>query len=1156
MAEHRKTYTLTNSLYSSMEKTIGEVILKSRAKRGTGLMFDEVIVLPNQKVMDRVKSTLSQKAGDYSMSNLTTIDRLIQDTLGYIRAESGVNRDFLLSPVGKKHLLHNIIVDIKREAQEDNSTKGGRYLSRLLSPNRFIYDVSGLISKVKASYHKLTGRYTEGYFDPNRITPLLNKLHRGKLSEEKFTDIDLIIKRYEERKTELSLKDNEDMLIHSIHYLRSIPKIDSAFLRNINRIQVCGIHTLSTIHIDFLDALSCNMGCELQITMYAGKSNTHLINYMKELGFTSKMEMAYESVLHNLSHNLFKSDMGIEPTIDVDAVSERLNLIECPVMEDEVIAVSKKVKQLLREGKAEPEDILIVSSQLPLYKNMIRSTMGRMGIDVHISAGETLGTQKLVYVLLAILELKLNRFQYSNFIKLIKSNYVFVRKEGEYTRRYADVIEEFFANRKIDEDYFIQQIETYIKKVEQEDEENSRRYRIEELSKVVDYANMIKALLFPSDDDLPALPDSEEKVDFYDIWEGYKKLIEDDFSILLNVFESKKRTEDDHYYSEEELVIAKRDSIVFSKFLELIEEMGFYYNLLGEKLSLREFYSSLKQSLSDAVFHEDTDFRNKVQVYDVDDVSAMKFKYVFMVGMLENGFPRKHPTKVYISDKERTGMNRHAGFKIMETVDEFYKKEEDIFNMVLDIPEENIILSYPMEGEGKPTLKSFYIDEILELIRLNLGKEARVEQAKDRLIASIPDSYYYSDEFIEAVLKQYQSKLSRLAHSKNDPFNGVYQEKLKQVSGEITSGTGINEDYINQVKNAILMESAKESPYYTGFEGSILYDIGSLQHEDRDASESFLEYIFKQTYPTSLEMFGECPMRFFFNRVLNIREPETIDDVMDSRLKGTTIHYILERFYKEHVADRIKNADDTCKTSIKEELKGILDDIIMEEFDRLNSDNKIANRNIFQLNQLRTIRMNLSKYFDKDFDFLYENKYIPGEFEFSFGRSHPESKDPLLVYDDEGTLLVRVGGSIDRIDIPEDTSSRTEIKLSDYKTGSSKSKNIITTLIKEGRAFQPTLYCLKVLEDGLAGTTPEKLVWSYQYVLTSDKYPLIDIDRKSELILLTIEYIKEYRDKILQGKFHLAPKECSSYCKYRDVCGYVKNKTEEKGNSSGFWIRH
>jgi ATP-dependent helicase/DNAse subunit B len=1140
-----------------MEETIGEVILKGIAKQDTGLMFNEVIVLPNQKAMDRVKSTLSQEAGDYSMSNLTTIDRLIQDTLGYIRAESGINRDFLLSPVGKKHLLHNIIADIKREAQEDNSSKVGRYLSRLLSPNRFIYDIAGLISKIKASYHKLTGRDTEGYFDSDRIIPLLYKLHRGKLSEEKFTDIAFIIKRYEERKSELSLKDKEDMLIQSIYYLRSTPKMDSVFLRNINRIQVCGVHILSPIHIDFLDALSSNMVCELKITMYAGKSNTHLIGYMKELGFTGEVGMAYESVLHDLSHNLFKSDMGIEPIINVDDVSERLNLIESPVMEDEVISVSKKVKQLLREGKAEPEDILIVSSQLPLYKNMIRSTMSRMGIEVHISAGETLGTQKLVYVLLAILELKLNRFQYSDFIKLIKSNYVFVRKEGEYTRRYADVIEEFFANRKIDEDYFIQQMESYIKKVEQEDEENSRRYRIEELSKVVEYANMVKALLFTSDDDeLPALPDSEEKVDFYDIWEGYKKLIEDDFSILLNVFESKKRTEDDHYYSEEELVIAKRDSIVFSKFLELIEEMGFYYNLLGEKLNLREFYSSLKQSLSDTVFHEDTDFRNKVQVYDVDEVSAMKFRYVFMMGMLENGFPRKHPTKVYISDKERTGMNRQTGFKIMETVDEFYKKEEDIFNMVLDIPEENITLSYPMEGEGKPTLKSFYIDEILELIRLNLGKEAGVEQAKDRLKASIPDSYYYSDEFIKAVLKQYQSDLSRLTHSKNDPFHGVYQEKLMQISDEIASGTGISEDYIHRVSNAIFMESAKESPYYTGFEGSLLYDLGSLKDEGREASESFLEYIFKQTYPTSLEMFGECPMRFFFNRVLNIREPETIDDVMDSRLKGTTIHYILERFYKEHVADRIKDADDTSKTSIKEELKGILDDIIMEEFDRLNSDNKIANRNIFQLNQLRTIRMNLAKYFDKDFDSLYKNKYIPGEFEFSFGRSHPESKDPLLVYDDDGTLLVRVGGSIDRIDIPEDTSSRTEIKLSDYKTGSSKSKNIITTLIKEGRAFQPTLYCLKVLEDGLSDTTPEKLVWSYQYVLTSDKYPLIDIDRKSELIGLTIDYIKEYRDKIIKGKFHLAPKECSNYCKYRDVCGYVKNKTEEKGNSSGFWIRH
>jgi hypothetical protein len=118
------------------------------------------------------------------------------------------------------------------------------------------------------------------------------------------------------------------------------------------------------------------------------------------------------------------------------------------------------------------------------------------------------------------------------------------------------------------------------------------------------------------------------------------------------------------------------------------------------------------------------------------------------------------------------------------------------------------------------------------------------------------------------------------------------------------------------------------------------------------------------------------------------------------------------------------------------------------------------------------------------------------------------------------------------------------------------SKRDIITLISEGRKFQPALYCMKVMESEINGINPDKLIWCYQYVLDPKKYPEFEIERESELIRQTIEHIKEYRDKILKGRFYLAPKESSKYCKYRSACGYIKYKTEEKGNNSGFWEKH
>jgi RecB family exonuclease len=203
-------------------------------------------------------------------------------------------------------------------------------------------------------------------------------------------------------------------------------------------------------------------------------------------------------------------------------------------------------------------------------------------------------------------------------------------------------------------------------------------------------------------------------------------------------------------------------------------------------------------------------------------------------------------------------------------------------------------------------------------------------------------------------------------------------------------------------------------------------------------------------YPSYLNQFVSCSMRFYFSRLVNIAEEEDIEEKMGAADFGNWMHKVLERLDKEY---RLKNlpVDEALIVRLLEDefantMKGrviesginlLLYDLakkLMLDFQRQQSD-------LMGLTVIGT-EQTLDTYIDVPLN----------------GRQLPHLTGPPM------RLRVRIAGKIDRIE-----QYGGQIRIVDYKTGSVKLDN-----------KTPKDLADKLLNDGAADKMRQ--LWLYRYL--------------------------------------------------------------------------
>lgn len=231
----------------------------------------------------------------------------------------------------------------------------------------------------------------------------------------------------------------------------------------------------------------------------------------------------------------------------------------------------------------------------------------------------------------------------------------------------------------------------------------------------------------------------------------------------------------------------------------------------------------------------------------------------------------------------------------------------------------------------------------------------------------------------------------------------------------------------------------------------------------------------KMMSPSALNIYMECPLRFYFRYVASIKENEEIAEELDSRLLGTIFHNSIQSLYMTipdgHVTgesiERILKNNGMIEEHIERAYFSLYDSSISKLID--SGTNELV---------LQVVNKYIRQVLQYDLVFCpFEMIAMEEKYKISINIGTPEM--PCSIY---------IGGDIDRVDRVE-----SGIRVIDYKTGADKTdfKELSSIFDSENKtrnkaAFQTMLYCLMFDTPAIADIPLIPGIYSTKLLFTRD----------------------------------------------------------------------
>ena len=291
--------------------------------------------------------------------------------------------------------------------------------------------------------------------------------------------------------------------------------------------------------------------------------------------------------------------------------------------------------------------------------------------------------------------------------------------------------------------------------------------------------------------------------------------------------------------------------------------------------------------------------------------------------------------------------------------------------------------------------------------------------------------------------------------------------------------------------------------------------------------------------PSALNAYLDCSLRFYYRHVAGLKAPDEVSAEIDSALFGTIFHRSAELAYGELSANGKEIRKEDLERLLRDDVRiqGYVDRAFKEEFFHVPLDER-PEYNGVQLINSKVISSYLRQLLRNDL------AYAP----FSMAGMEEPVEEPLEVNTPEGTIKIKIGGTIDRMDCKEDT-----LRIVDYKTGGSPKTpaNIEQLFIPaEGRPnyiFQTFLYAAIMSRKQSLKVAPALL---YIHRAANESYsPVIEIGepRKPKIPVNNFAFFEdEFRERLqrlLEEIFGTETpftqtentKACE-YCDFRALC--------------------
>jgi ATP-dependent helicase/DNAse subunit B len=566
---------------------------------------------------------------------------------------------------------------------------------------------------------------------------------------------------------------------------------------------------------------------------------------------------------------------------------------------------------------------------------------------------------------------------------------------------------------------------------------------------------------------------------------------------------------------------------------------------ISAPIHLSTFIDELRRCLGTQNVTLGNSERGGLRVLAATDVRGLRFRALFVAGLVEGGFPLA-PSRDWIYPHEERERLKRYGLVLEDISPETLLKEEHYFYQVVCRATERLYLSRPLLLEADAeTVASYYIEELRraitpativtqDVVRPDFdGRQIeRASSARELTIGLIRNEQRHLVGPDRAGLRSNPQVSSLLSLARNDGFLSASAVHRMQIERE------------------------RCGPTFGPYDGQI-------------TDPDLLDLIRRRFGPdcvhsaSGLNTFGSCPYRFFAQRVLKLEPRGEAALDLQALDAGKLLHDILRRFFERH---RGKRFDASKRDELVAELLSIADGV----FDQHQRVVPPLNRQIWKLD--RAIRKIILEQV-----FLFELKMqektalkelAPSRFELAFGGTQSSAKDPnsidtplqLTRSNLVGEEVMKISGQIDRVDIAADQT----VVAYDYKL----SKGARREDMLAGRSLQIPIY-LEALEQlffpnqeiagggyyTLRGGTERRNTGMYRS--TMNDYLNLNTNLRSlvgdadwqRFRALVIELIWSFLDRMRAGEFRVDPsqgKKTCNFCDYKSVCRYDRFRIQQK----------
>ena len=497
------------------------------------------------------------------------------------------------------------------------------------------------------------------------------------------------------------------------------------------------------------------------------------------------------------------------------------------------------------------------------------------------------------------------------------------------------------------------------------------------------------------------------------------------------------------------------------------------------------------RAIASQVYREGSLADGRVFVGPTSVAAGLRFRVVFVPGLVERRFPSVARPDPLLLDEERAALAESV-----RTSADNQEEERLEFLDACASASERLVLSYPrVDGQsGRDRVPSSFL---LRAARAAVGRRVSAEE-------------------LAALASGGETSLGRPYPKDADRAVDLFERDLSLVAyGEKGAARHILDDAPN-VRRSRDAERAAWRRVLTPWDGLV----------DADACRDALNQLSlagREVSATEVETLGTCPYKHFLRFGLKLRpweEPERTY-ALDRRDVGVIMHDVLERLFSELKARKAFPLRLESLEPVKRRAQQLLD----EEVAKLTSAGTIVHAGL--VGAVRD-QMEADLYDLLEREVEDAGDFVPDRFELEFTD---------LTFDFARGRRLTFRGFMDRVDVAQKPK---RVRVTDYKSGRFIWQD--DDEFKGGRNVQLAIYVLAAAAEYPKHEVTES---RYYYSTASGRFKTKRIEG-SDAARATLKQILATLDDIVRaGTFAPVADDCG-FCDYVDICGPQKEVRAER----------